>query len=146
MAQNAGVNASVHPPAIAPHRAASPGTGPDRRLRDGTAVEDHLVAMQIRIGVHKVESRSEERPLRSHVVRCGLGGHTAQTVVDGHGEQARHRLGGVAVTSGRRSQSVPDLNAAVDRLTFEADPSDGPSVGQATDPVEAERTLIPELR
>ena len=46
------------------------------------------------------------------------------------------------MTSGGGSQAVADLGAAAIWLALEAEPPDGPPVGQAGDPVVAERSLL----
>ncbi len=52
------------------------------------------------------------------------------------------RLGGVAMAAGRRSQAMADLAAVAIWLALEAEPPDCPPVGQAGDPVVAERPLL----
>jgi hypothetical protein len=51
----------------------------------------------------------------------------------------------MAVAAGRRSQAIADLDAAAIWLGLEADPPDGTPIGQAGDPVVAERSLLTEL-
>jgi hypothetical protein len=63
-------------------------------------------------------------------------------VVCGDGQEGNDRLGGVAIAPGRWDQAVTDLDAPVLWLALEADPPDGPPVGQAGDPVETERPLL----
>ena len=63
-------------------------------------------------------------------------------MVGGHGQQGDDSLGGIAMAAGRGSEAVADLDAAAIWLTLEADPPDGPLVGQAGDPVVAERPLL----
>jgi len=63
-------------------------------------------------------------------------------VIGGYGQQGDDRLCGITVATGRRSQAVADLDAAVIWLALEADSPDGPPVGQAGDPVVAERPLL----
>ena len=100
--------------------------------------------MECCVGPHKPESGSDEGPLRSDVVESRVGDHPGQSMVGGHGQQGDDRLRGVAMAAGRRSQAEPDLDDDAIWLAFEADPPDGPPVGQAGDPVVAERPLLPE--
>ena len=69
-----------------------------------------------------------------------------QCVVGRHGHQADDRLGGIAMAPGRGHQAVADLDTAVIGLALEAQSSDGPPIGQAGDPVVAERLLLPACR
>jgi hypothetical protein len=89
-----------------------------------------------------VESGSDEGPLRSDVVQSRVGDHPGQSVVGGHGQQGDDRLGGVAMAACRGSQAVADLDAAAIWLGLEAEAPDGPLIGQAGDPVVAERPLL----
>ena len=88
------------------------------------------------------ESGPDEGPLRGDVVQSRVGDHPGQSVVGGHGQQGDDRLRGIAVAAGRGGQAVADLDAAAIRLALEADPPDRPPVGQAGDPVVAERPLL----
>jgi hypothetical protein len=56
--------------------------------------------------------------------------------------RATTRLRGVAMAAGRGSQAEADLDAAAIWLALEAEPPYGPPVGQAGDPVVAERPLL----
>lgn len=98
--------------------------------------------MEFRVGDHKAESGPDEGPLRSDVVQSRVGDHPGQSVVGGHGQQGDDRLGGVAMAACRGSQAVADLDAAAIWLGLEAEAPDGPLIGQAGDPVVAERPLL----
>ena len=95
--------------------------------------------VELAVHAHEAEPGPDEGQLRSDVVQSRVGDHPGQSMVGGHGQQGDHRLCGVAVAAGRRSQAVADLDAAAVWLAFEADYPDGPPVGQAGDPVAAER-------
>ena len=101
-----------------------------------------MVVVELSVGAHKAESGSDEGPLRSDVVQSRVGDHPGQSVVGGHGQQGDDRLGGVAMAAGRGNQAVADLDAAAIWLALETEPPDGPPVGQAGDPVVAERPLL----
>jgi hypothetical protein len=94
------------------------------------------------VGTDEAESGPAESALRSDVVHRRVGDHPGQSTVGGYGQQRDERLCGVAVAAGRRSQTVADLDAAAVWLALEADPADGLPVGQAGDPVVAERPLL----
>ena len=100
--------------------------------------------VEFSVGAHKAESGPDEGPLRGDVVQSCVGDHREESVVGGHGQEGDDRLCGVAVAAGRGSQAVADLDAAAVWLALEADPPDRPPVGQAGDPVVAERPLLPE--
>src|ERR1700677_2608070 len=65
-----------------------------------------------------------------------------QSAVGGHAQQGDDGLRGVAMAAGGGSQAVADLDAAAIWLALEAEPTDGSPVGQAGDPVVAERPLL----
>jgi hypothetical protein len=100
--------------------------------------------VELSVGAYKAESGPDEGPLRSDVVQSRVGDHLEESLVGGHGQQGDDRLRGVAVAAGRGSQAVADLDAAAIWLALEADPPDCPPVGQAADPVVAERPLLSE--
>src|ERR1700722_2956921 len=106
-------------------------------------MENRDVVVKLVVAVHEAESSPEKGPLRSEVVKGRVGDHPRQSVFGGHCQQGDDRLCGVAVDAGGWNQAVDDLDASVGRPPFEADSADGPSIGQAGDPVEAERLLLP---
>ena len=104
----------------------------------------YLVVVELSVDAHKAESGPDEGPLRSDVVQSRVGDHPGDFVIGGHGQQADNRLRGVAVAAGRGSQAVADLDRTTIWLALEADPPDCLPVGQASDPVVAERPLLSE--
>ncbi len=98
--------------------------------------------VELSVGAHKAESRSDKGLLRSDIVQSRVGDHPRESVVGGYGEKRNHRLRGVTMAPGGRSQAVADLDAATIGLALEAEPPDGPAVAHAGDPVVAERTLL----
>jgi len=105
-------------------------------------VEERLEIVEIAVGTYDAKSGPDEGPLRSDVVPSRVGDHPRQPVVFGDRQYGNDRLGGIAIATGRRDQAVTDLDATLLWLGLEADPPDGTSIGQAGDPVEAERSLL----
>jgi hypothetical protein len=100
--------------------------------------------MELGVGTDKEESGPDEGSLRSDVVQGRVGDHLGQSLVGGHGHQSDESLRGVTVAAARGSQAVADLHDAAIWLALEADPTDGPPVGQAGYPVVTERPLLSE--
>ena len=80
--------------------------------------------------------------LRSEVALVGVGHDSGKPVIGRDVQQGGQCLCRVAVATGRRSQTVADLDASVVRLALEADSSDGLSVGGSGDPVGPEGALV----
>lgn len=98
------------------------------------------------VGAYVAKTGTVERPLRGNVVQGRIGDHSDEGVICRQGQERHHRLSGVALTASRRGQAVADFDATVFGLTLEADPPYRPTVGQARDPVVAERPLLAMCR
>ena len=80
--------------------------------------------------------------LGSEVALVGVGDDSGKSMIGRDVQQGGQCLCCVAVATGRRGQTVADLDASVVRLALEADASDGLSVGGSGDPVGPEGALV----